>query len=145
MRRELELVHGSNPKIQFLGTITGVQKENTLSAVDGIVVPSTWDEVFGIVNVEAFAFGKPVIAARAGGIPELVRDGETGWLVEPGSIADLKRVLELVARNPYLLADKRAACFDEARKYAIDTIVGSFYGLYRELQAETGFHGVDSR
>ena len=49
---------------------------------DVVVVPSQWDEPFGLILIEAGAAGRPVVATRVGGIPEVVVDGETGFLVE---------------------------------------------------------------
>jgi glycosyltransferase involved in cell wall biosynthesis len=59
---------------------------------------SRWQEVFGFTIAEAMACGKPVVATRVGGIPELVQDGETGFLVPRGDVAQIaSRILNLLA------------------------------------------------
>ena len=57
---------------------------------DICVVPSVWQEPFGLVNLEAMAAGCVVIASRVGGIPEILEDGQTGLLVEPANETDLR-------------------------------------------------------
>ncbi len=76
----------SEQNITFVGKVSGEEKNQLISSASALIVPSTCRETFGMVVVEAFAFGKPVIASRIGGLQELVRDGETGLLVEPGDI-----------------------------------------------------------
>lgn len=60
---------------------------------DYVVVPSTRPEPFGRVAIEAFAFGKPVIAARHGGLVEIVENEKNGFLFSPGDKAELGKVL----------------------------------------------------
>lgn len=60
---------------------------------DVCVVPSLWEEPFGLTAVEAMAAARPVCASRAGGLRDIVRDGETGLLFERGDAADLARRL----------------------------------------------------
>jgi glycosyltransferase involved in cell wall biosynthesis len=67
-----------------------------------LVLPSEWYENAPVSVLEAFAQGKPVIAARIGGIPELVIDGETGLLFEPGNAEDLRAKIEFLLTNPDL-------------------------------------------
>jgi glycosyltransferase involved in cell wall biosynthesis len=62
---------------------------------DFLLVPSTLPEPFGRVAIESFAAGRPVIAAAAGGLQEIVTDGVTGFLFAPGDAADFLRVLQL--------------------------------------------------
>ena len=74
---------------------------NLHAAADISVLPSI-NEPFGLVVVEAMATGKPVVAARSGGIVEIIEDGRTGYLVEPRSPAVLAEKLVLLARDASL-------------------------------------------
>lgn len=60
-----------------------------IAQCDIVLVPSIDDESFGMVSAEAMALGRPVIASRVGGLPEVVAHGRTGLLVEPGSVEEL--------------------------------------------------------
>jgi glycosyltransferase involved in cell wall biosynthesis len=58
-----------------------------------------WPEPFGIAALEAMSFGKPVIASNTGGLPEIVRSGENGILVEPGDHLALARAITTLYRD----------------------------------------------
>jgi glycosyltransferase involved in cell wall biosynthesis len=64
-----------------------------------LVAPSMWAEPFGMVIAETLAAGRPAVASRLGGIPEIVSDGEHGLLVSPGDAAELAAALALVHRD----------------------------------------------
>lgn len=66
-------------QIKFLGRRSDVA--TIIAASDMVVVPSVWDEAFGLIVVEAMASGRPVIASNVGGIPELIKDGAGGLLL----------------------------------------------------------------
>ena len=66
---------------------------------DLVVVPSRLPEPFGCVAIEAMGFSKPVVASRHGGLTEIVREGETGRLVSPGSAVELCAVLREFLRD----------------------------------------------
>lgn len=76
---------------------TGYRKDipEIMSALDLVVHASSLPEPFGRVLIEAMAAGKPVVATRAGGVPEVVEDGVTGLLVTPG---DVEQLAEAIAR-----------------------------------------------
>ena len=76
--------------------ITGIRRdvERMYAAMDIFVLPSTCDEAFGMVIIEAMAMGKPVIGTRVGGIPELISSGENGLLVPPGDAAALSEAIK---------------------------------------------------
>jgi len=71
---------GGDSRIRYLGYRSDV--ENVFRSSDLVVMPSRWGEPFGLINIEAGAAGKPMIATRDGGIPEIIVHGETGYLVD---------------------------------------------------------------
>lgn len=83
--------------VVFVGYKTGDVLKNEIRNCMFTVIPSEWYENNPLSVLEAFALGKPVVGARIGGIPELVRDGETGYTFEPFSTMDLrKKILHLL-------------------------------------------------
>ncbi len=85
--------------VEFLGYKKGEDLQNEIKKSILMVIPSEWYENNPRSVIEAFALGKPVIGARIGGIPELVRDWETGITFESGNIADLRDKLQLLLKN----------------------------------------------
>ncbi len=79
--------------VQFLGFKNKSEVFELINNSSFGVCPSEWYENFPFSVGEAFLFSKPVIGANIGGIPELVIDGETGLIFEPGNIAELKNKL----------------------------------------------------
>ena len=87
-----------------------------LMLADVIAMPSTVPEPFGRVAVEAGAMGRPVVAFNQGGAVESILDGQTGWLAEPGNLADLSRAL---GKALDLSRAKRATLAKKARIHII--------------------------
>lgn len=79
---------------------------------DICVVPSVWQEPFGMVALEAMATGRPVCASRTGGLRDIVTHTKTGFLFEPGDAEDLAKQLELLLDNPDLRLRMGAAAQD---------------------------------
>jgi colanic acid/amylovoran biosynthesis glycosyltransferase len=74
--------------VKLAGWMTGPQVREELLASRGLVLPS-FAEGLPVVIMESLALGRPVIATYIAGIPELVRTGETGWLVPAGDVEEL--------------------------------------------------------
>jgi len=85
-------------RVQFLGSVEERTLRATYESCDVFVLPST-GEGFGIVFLEAMHCRKPIIAANSGAAPEVVRDGETGMLVESGNIAQLAAAMIALCTN----------------------------------------------
>ena len=64
------------------------------------VLPSVWYENQPAAILESYALGKPVVAARLGGVPELVDEGSTGLLFEPGNVAELREQIRFLLDRP---------------------------------------------
>jgi glycosyltransferase involved in cell wall biosynthesis len=73
-----------NSKVEFAGFVTGEAKQRLLIGCRALVAPSIWWEPLGLIIYEAYDYGKPVLAARSGGLMETVSEGRTGFLHEPG-------------------------------------------------------------
>ncbi len=74
--------HIDNKQVKYIGPVNKQQKSRLLSRASGFLNPIQWEEPFGMVMIEAMAMGCPVISFKRGAAPELIRDGETGFLVE---------------------------------------------------------------
>ncbi|MBO9710956.1 MAG: glycosyltransferase family 4 protein [Caulobacter sp.] len=77
-------------RVEFMGWIS---PKDFFARIDFLVAPSIWPEPAGRIIPEAYAHGVPVLAARAGGMPESIVEGRTGWLFAPNDAADLARAL----------------------------------------------------
>jgi glycosyltransferase involved in cell wall biosynthesis len=76
------------PLVEYLGRKSRPEVIAHLRRAKALLLPSTWYEGFPLTVVEAFSCGVPVIASRIGGIPEIVKERETGLLVQPGNPKD---------------------------------------------------------
>ena len=88
-----------------LGSLPGETVRQEMSRATALVVPSICYETFGLVVIEAFACGTPVIVSRIGALAELVRDGETGLLFEPGNPRDLADKIAWAQAHPEQMAE----------------------------------------
>jgi glycosyltransferase involved in cell wall biosynthesis len=103
-------------------------------AADVVCVPSTRPEPLGLVALEAAAAAKCVVASNTGGLPEIVRDGETGRLVAPGSAPALAATLGELADDPGLRGRLAAAAADDVRaRFSTEHLIERTQALYDEL------------
>jgi glycosyltransferase involved in cell wall biosynthesis len=110
----------------------------TYHAADVFCLPSL-HEPFGIVILEAWAAGRPVVASRVGGIPSFTRDGEDIVHAEPGDADDLAARLVRVLQDPELAARIAAAGQAKARRdFAWSAIAARLTDIYRDLPRRRG-------
>lgn len=96
--REMLARYNGLERLVDLGAPSQADKVAALNACDVLCLPSG-GEAFGIVFLEAWAVGKPVIGARAGAIPTVITEGHDGLLIEPGNAADLEEKLRMLIRS----------------------------------------------
>ena len=95
MRRAVEM--GIEDRVTWTGMVEDAFGEGVFEAADVVCQFSRWEEVFGWTIAEAMAHGKPMVTTRVGGIPELVRDHESGYLVDRGDTETMaNKVLTLL-------------------------------------------------
>ena len=101
-----------------------------------LVMPSIWYETFGRTIIEAYAKGTPVVASRLGAMAELVDDGRTGLLFEPGHPADLALKIQFLLDDPARsLGDATAARREYEEKYTAETNYRMLMRIYEEAAA----------
>lgn len=126
---------GIGGRVQFPGWVEGAAKESLLVSADIYVLPSH-NENFPVSVLEAMARSLPVITTRVGGIPELVRDGVDGILVEPGDVAALAAALVALASDAGL--QRRLGASGRSRieaAYCPDVVLPRLYGVYDAVLA----------
>jgi N-acetyl-alpha-D-glucosaminyl L-malate synthase BshA len=120
--------------VRFLGRLDSV--ETLLQASDLFLLPSQ-TESFGLAALEAMACGAPVVATRAGGLPEVVDDGVNGILEPVGSVEAMgRRAIELL-RDPKRHQAMRDAAVAKAREFSAELVVPQYEALYQEVVAWT--------
>lgn len=119
--------------IEFLGPLGAPSVYEQMANSQVLLVPSLWHESFGMVVIEAFACGLPVIASRLGALSELVEDGVTGLLVEPGSAKDLAEKMRWAIEHPEaMLQMGRAARARYEERYTSEINYSQLMGIYEE-------------
>jgi glycosyltransferase involved in cell wall biosynthesis len=120
------------PNGVFVGHQVGADLARALASADVFLNPSV-TEAFGNVTLEAMASGLPVVAAAATGATSLVRNGETGVLVEPGDVGAFADALDTYAREPELRHRHGDAGLAYAKTQDWDEINAAVLGVYENV------------
>jgi glycosyltransferase involved in cell wall biosynthesis len=97
-----ELSRGAPPSVRWTGYVKGAEKRLLVAGCRAILFPCLWAEPLSTVAYEGYAQGKPILSSALGGMNELIRDGETGRLLEPANAAAWRAAILEFARDPSL-------------------------------------------
>ena len=127
-------------EIEYLGFISGKQaKQDFLGNARALIIPSIFEEPFGMVMIEALACGTPIIGLNSGAIPEVIRHRQTGILArkvlladgsfdEPATIQSLAKAI-----TPALTLDRRACRADFEERFTSERMCKNYLEIYRQL------------
>jgi len=134
----LEDLQSRFPLAEFTGYLTGKALETRLREASVVAMPSKARENCPLSILEAMAHAKPIVASRMGGIPELVRDGETGFLFEPYDSQQLSNCIRKLLGD----SDLRRRLGWQARRiaekeYSLERHGTALLSLYQSLTANS--------
>jgi len=114
-------------EIEYVGFIrVEEQKRQFLANARALIMPSTFDEPFGLVMAEALACGTPVVGLNSGSIPEVVRDGETGFVVKnAGGLTVALREVETL--------DRKLCRADFEKRFTLERMVTEHHRVYKKV------------
>jgi glycosyltransferase involved in cell wall biosynthesis len=134
--RLMALARELGAPVTFLGHLARPALQEELARALAVVVPSTWPENCPLIVLEAMAAGRPLVASRVGGLPELARDGEEGVLVEAGNVEELRAALLALAGDPARAAELgRAGRARAVAEFSPNAHLARILDVYRRLGA----------
>lgn len=138
--QEAELRHlagalGIRDRVHFLGQVEHQDLPALYNAADFFVMPGRF-ESFSIATLEAMSCGKPVLAAKAGALPEWVTPGINGYLFQPGAPEDVARSLAQLLADAERWPAMGAASATRAQRFSLDGMALAYQQIYEELSAK---------
>ena len=123
--------------IEYLGEVSAETKVDLLAGARALLFPIEWAEPFGLVMPEAFVSGTPVIAFSDGSVPEIVRDGVNGYIVE-----DAEGMLEAIGRVASI--DPKVCRRDAVERFSVERMVGDYVSAYDRIVEVPAHEGLGS-
>lgn len=124
-----------SPWVEYVGEIGEAEKTDFLGDALALVFPIDWEEPFGLVMIESMACGTPVIAFGRGSVPEVVKDGVSGYVVE-----DLEGAVAAVAAIGSISRRECRRYFEE--HYVAGRMATDYLHIYEEIMESAGAHGL---
>lgn len=118
----------NHPLIEFVGEIDEKEKQELLGGALSLLAPIDWPEPFGLVMIEAMACGTPSIAYRLGAVPEVIDDGETGFVVD-----SMEEAVAAISRIPDLSRERCRQVFEE--RFTATRMADQYVDIYERLVA----------
>jgi glycosyltransferase involved in cell wall biosynthesis len=131
---ERQLISNADPDlVTFAGALPQGEMPAAYAACDLFALPSVWFEPSPVTIREAMATGRPVIGSRVGGIPELVRDGESGLLVSPGNARELANAITRLALDDAMRLRMGSASASLAHQFDWQLVADEVFASYARV------------
>jgi len=123
-------LEAAGSSVEFLGEVTGPERDDLLAESYAALMPGSWPEPFGLAAIEALACGTPVLARRVGGLPEIIRDGVDGFFGDdPTELAYFVPEVETL--------DRRAIRKSVVERFSARRMADGYEALYRRVLGDT--------
>jgi glycosyltransferase involved in cell wall biosynthesis len=124
----LPALKAAGSSVEFLGEVSGAERDELLAESYAALMPGSWPEPFGLAAIEALACGTPVLARRVGGLPEIIRNGIDGFFGDdPTEIAYFVPEVESL--------DRREIRNSVVDRFSATRMVDGYEALYRQILA----------
>jgi glycosyltransferase involved in cell wall biosynthesis len=116
----------NDPMVEFIGEIGEKDKAEFLGNATALIFPIVWPEPFGLVMIEAMSCGTPVIAYGNGSVPEIIRNGVNGYIVEnqEEAVAAVQKITEL---------DRKQCRDDFVERFSVERMASDYVELYEHI------------
>ncbi len=146
-RNELEALAQElnlDQRVRFTGFVPEADLPALLNSADVFAMPSE-AELLSIATLEAMGCGRPVLAARAGALPELVTEGVNGYLFQAGDVAEATHYMTLLADHPETWQSMGAASLQKVQMHSLDNTIQRYEMIYEALAAESALPNLQDR
>ena len=125
---------GIKEMVEFVGWVSPDQIRSLINTATAVIIPSRWEEPFGLVALEAAQMARPVIAARVGGLPEVVIDKETGLLFDKEDSAGLAGAIKFLLEHPQTATKMGTSARNRVQHFfSWEKLIDSYDALYKKL------------
>jgi glycosyltransferase involved in cell wall biosynthesis len=116
----------SDPLIEYVGEVSDAEKNELIGNAYALLAPFDWPEPFGLVFIEALACGTPILALRRGSVPELIDNGQTGFICDNAD--------QMVKAVPRISTLNRSHCRHAfERRFMVERMVQDYLSAYEAL------------
>jgi 1,2-diacylglycerol 3-alpha-glucosyltransferase len=126
---------GMGDKVHFTGFLPNEDLPAVLNSIDIFAMPSE-AELLSISTLQAMGCSRPILAANAVALPELVDEGVNGLLFKPGDVPDASRCMEWFANHPERWSEMGAVSLQKVQAHSLENIVSQYESLYEKLLKE---------
>ncbi|MDN2675098.1 glycosyltransferase family 4 protein [Janthinobacterium sp. SUN026] len=121
-------------RINFIGYIS---PDKFFENIDVLIVPSLWNDTLPTVVFESLVNGIPVIGSSRGGIPEMISEGNNGFLFNPDSSDELKKIILAIEENPSIIDDMRDFSLESADRFMdVESWIDRYLNIFSDLMLE---------
>ena len=118
--------------IEFIGWVSDEKKIQYLNKADAFILPS-YNEGLPISILEAMTYGLPIVSTKVGGIPEVLKDGINGFLIEPGNECQLSLIIKKVINDPVSFVSLGQNNSTLIQPYLPHNVKNSLIKIYSEI------------